>query len=41
MGGMADEATSQAAVAEIGTTRDSMVIAWSGETTYDMPRARE
>lgn len=34
--GMADEETTDAALAEIEATLDETVIAWSGETTYDM-----
>lgn len=34
--GMADEETTSAALAEIEATLDDTVIAWSGETTYDM-----
>ena len=34
--GMADEETTAAALAEIEATLDDTVIAWSGETTYDM-----
>ncbi|MGW8484571.1 DUF3500 domain-containing protein [Microbacterium sp. NPDC055903] len=34
--GMADEQTTADALAEIETTLDDTVIAWSGETTYDM-----
>lgn len=34
--GMADEETTAAALAEIEATLDETVIAWSGETTYDM-----
>lgn len=34
--GMADEETTATALAEIETTLDDTVIAWSGETTYDM-----
>ncbi|MGH3691065.1 MAG: DUF3500 domain-containing protein [Microbacterium sp.] len=34
--GMADEQTTEAALAEIEATLDDTVIAWSGETTYDM-----
>lgn len=34
--GMADEETNTAELAEIETTLDDTVIAWSGETTYDM-----
>lgn len=34
--GMADEETTAAALAEIEATLDKTVIAWSGETTYDM-----
>lgn len=34
--GMADEETTQAELAEIEATLDETVIAWSGETTYDM-----
>lgn len=34
--GMADEQTNEAALAEIEETLDDTVIAWSGETTYDM-----
>ena len=34
--GMADEQTTDEALAEIEATLDDTVIAWSGETTYDM-----
>ncbi|WP_345266913.1 DUF3500 domain-containing protein [Nocardioides nanhaiensis] len=34
--GMADEQTTDAALAEIEATLDDTVVAWSGETTYDM-----
>ncbi|KAA9083770.1 DUF3500 domain-containing protein [Microbacterium radiodurans] len=34
--GMADEETTAAALTEIEATLDETVIAWSGETTYDM-----
>jgi len=34
--GMADEETSAAALAEIEATLDETVVAWSGETVYDM-----
>lgn len=34
--GMADDETTAAALAEIEATLDETVIAWSGETTYDM-----
>ncbi len=34
--GMADEETTAAALAKIEATLDTTVIAWSGETTYDM-----
>lgn len=34
--GMADEQSTQATLAEIEATLDDTVIAWSGETTYDM-----
>lgn len=34
--GMADEETTAAALAEIEATFDDTLIAWSGETTYDM-----
>ncbi|WP_114855677.1 DUF3500 domain-containing protein [Brachybacterium sp. YJGR34] len=34
--GMADEETNAAELAEIEATLDDTVIAWSGETTYDM-----
>lgn len=34
--GMADEQTTEAELAEIEATLDDTVIAWSGETTYDM-----
>jgi len=34
--GMADEETTAAALAEIEATLDETVIAWSGETAYDM-----
>jgi hypothetical protein len=34
--GMADEETTNAALAEIDATLDETVIAWSGETTYDL-----
>jgi hypothetical protein len=34
--GMADDETNAAALAEIEATLDDTVIAWSGETTYDM-----
>lgn len=34
--GMADEETTSTALAEIEATLDETVIAWSGETTYDM-----
>ncbi|NHC21920.1 DUF3500 domain-containing protein [Nocardioides sp. IC4_145] len=34
--GMADEQTTQTALAEIEATLDDTVIAWSGEATYDM-----
>ncbi|MEJ5913096.1 DUF3500 domain-containing protein [Pseudokineococcus sp. 1T1Z-3] len=34
--GMADEETTEAALAEIEATLDDTVVAWSGETTYDM-----
>jgi hypothetical protein len=34
--GMADEETTATALAEIEATLDETVIAWSGETTYDM-----
>ena len=34
--GMADEQTTAAELAEIEATLDTTVIAWSGETTYDM-----
>ncbi|ALJ18626.1 DUF3500 domain-containing protein [Microbacterium sp. No. 7] len=34
--GMADEQTTAAALAEIEATLDDTVVAWSGETTYDM-----
>ena len=34
--GMADEQTNSTALAEIEETLDDTVIAWSGETTYDM-----
>ena len=34
--GMADEETNEANLAEIEATLDDTVIAWSGETTYDM-----
>jgi hypothetical protein len=33
---MADEETNTAVLAEIEATLDDTVIAWSGETTYDM-----
>ncbi|MDO5618137.1 DUF3500 domain-containing protein [Kocuria sp.] len=34
--GMSDEQTNETAMAEIEATLDDTVIAWSGETTYDM-----
>ena len=34
--GMADQETTEAELAEIEATLDDTVIAWSGETTYDM-----
>lgn len=34
--GMADEQSTEATLAKIKATLDSTVIAWSGETTYDM-----
>ncbi|WP_123380205.1 DUF3500 domain-containing protein [Pseudokineococcus lusitanus] len=34
--GMADEETTATALAEIEATLDDTVVAWSGETTYDM-----
>ena len=34
--GMSDEETTAAALAEIEATLDDTVVAWSGETTYDM-----
>jgi hypothetical protein len=34
--GMADEETTYAALAEIDATLDETIIAWSGETTYDL-----
>lgn len=34
--GMADEETTAAALAEIEASLDDTVIAWSGETSYDM-----
>lgn len=34
--GMADEQSTETTLAEIGATLDDTVVAWSGETTYDM-----
>ncbi|MCW4385991.1 DUF3500 domain-containing protein [Salinibacterium sp. SYSU T00001] len=34
--GMADDETTEAALAKIEATLDTTVVAWSGETTYDM-----
>lgn len=34
--GLADDETTQSALAEIEKTLDDTVVAWSGETTYDM-----